>query len=128
MADEKIRGKILPEIRKLSPATIIELPVLFHQLSLSNARTDSAAFTPNLVNGHLFGNTFLMPKTFVLTSATGVDLFEEAARRALHGFETRFADDYFTFHNFQGEIHCALNLIPEAPRERPFWWEAPTRN
>ncbi|MFN0168397.1 MAG: protein-arginine deiminase family protein [Bryobacteraceae bacterium] len=122
MAGDQIRTRILPGIRKLAPAGIIELPVLFHTLSLSDRRTGSAAFTPNLVNGHLFGRTFLMPKPFVVTTPSG-DLFEESARAALSGFSPRFVDDYFMFHNFQGDVHCALNLILEPPGEGPYWWQ-----
>jgi len=119
-AQEAIDRKILPELRKLSPSGIIRLPVLFHQLSLTPDRNGSAAFTPNLVNGHLLGNTFLMPKPFVQDKS---DPFEEAAKKALGAFGTRFVDNYFQFHNYSGEIHCALNLILEPPSGRPFWWE-----
>ncbi len=122
MAADQLRSRILPVIRTLAPGGIIELPVLFHTLSLSDRRTGLAAFTPNLVNGHLFGRTFLMPKPFAASSASG-DLFEEAARAALSGLSARFVDDYFMFHNYQGDVHCALNLILEPPVEGPQWWE-----
>ena len=109
-------------IRGLSPSKIIRLPVLFHELSLSARHTGSAAFTPNLVNGHLFGNTFLMAKPFVLSRPRG-DLFEEATRQALGDIGARFVDNYFQFHNYNGEIHCALNLILEPPAGGPHWWD-----
>ena len=86
--------------------------------------TGATAFTPNLVNGQLFGSIFLMPKPFVLRLPSGVDLFEDATNRMLAsvGLETRFVDNYFLFHNLFGEIHCAINAIRE-PDARPAWWE-----
>jgi hypothetical protein len=125
-ADQNIKSKIVPEIRQLSPSKIVYLPVLFHEVKDPDFGVGMTAFTPNLVNGHLFGNTFLMPKPFVLLQGAGAqahDLFEESAASALSGLEARFVDDYFLFHNFLGEVHCGLNLVREPPLDRPFWWE-----
>jgi hypothetical protein len=131
LAGQNLQEKILPKLKELAPAGIIELPVLFHESALPGVGVGSAAFTPNLVNGHVFGKTFLMPKAFVSPRGVGnanepaPDLFEDAAARALSagGLALQFVDNYFLFHNSLGEVHCALNLILEPPIERPHWWE-----
>jgi protein-arginine deiminase len=122
-ADRHIHTKVLPEIQKLSPSKIYELPVLFDEVADPDFGVGLTAFTPNLVNGHLFENTFVMPKSFVLSPSAGHDLFEDAAAQELHGFAVQFVDDYFMYHNFLGEVHCGPNLIREPPDVRPFWWQ-----
>jgi hypothetical protein len=111
---------------RLSQNPILELPVLFHQEE-SSVAWGLTAFTPNLVNGHLVGDTFLMSKAFALRTNFGQDVFEQAARQMLAqaGLNARFADSYFLFHNLFGEIHCGPNLILEPPRSHPSWWKWP---
>ncbi len=128
-AEEQITFRVLPEIEKLAPSKVIRLPVLFREVLDEDGRRAILPFTPNLVNGQLFGTVFLMPKPFVLSSgASGgeeqraKDLFEEAAVEALDGLDSKFVDNYFMFHNFRGEVHCAVNRILEPPDEGPYWW------
>ena len=121
-AEHNIAQRILPEIAKLSPAKIIRLPVLFHEVSDPDFGVGSTAFSPNLVNGHFLQSSFLMPKPFVLRTGGG-DLFEQAAGKALTGFKAAFVDDYFLFHNSFGEIHCAANVIRQPAASGPYWWE-----
>ena len=123
-----LQETILPRLQELTPARIVELPVLFHERVAVNLENGSAAFTPNLVNGHLFGNTFLMPKPFVLPGVageTGRGLFEDAASRALAeaGVTAAYVDNYFLFHNRLGEVHCAANVLLQPPDQGPYWWE-----
>ena len=122
-AGRAIRDRVRPELEKLAPVQIVELPVLFHEAQSSGV-TGATAFTPNLANGQLFGSIFLMPKPFVLRLPSGVDLFEEATSRMLAslGLEAQFVDSYFLFHNLFGEVHCAVNAILEPDPSR-VWWE-----
>jgi len=130
-AEEQISFRVLPEVRKLAPSKVIRLPVLFREVLDEDQRKAMLPFTPNLVNGQLFGTTFLMPKPFVLPSRTSGrggrderDPFEKSAAAALLGLDSKFVDNYFMFHNFRGEVHCAVNRILEPPEKGPHWWAA----
>jgi hypothetical protein len=120
-AGRAIRERVLPAIRELSPAQLLELPVLFEHTQ-SSGQSGATAFTPNLVNGHLFGATLLLPQPFVLRLPSGADLFQNEAASVLRaaGLAPQFVDMYFPFHNLYGEIHCAGNLILEPPAA-PNW-------
>lgn len=129
-ANKQIEDKVVPELERLAPSELIRLPVFFREHLDLDRGSVSLPFTPNMVNGQLFGKVFLMPKPFVLppssTSSSGEarDPFERAVAEALEGLEARFVDDYFMFHNFTGEVHCAVNVILEPTNTGPYWWES----
>lgn len=91
----------------------------------------SSVFTVNMVNGHLFDDTFIAPQSFVLSPERvggSRDLFAETARSRLQAAAagvayTEFNDWYF-FHLRGGEIHCTASILrlPD-PAIDPPWWD-----
>jgi hypothetical protein len=125
-AADAIRNNVIPQLQSLGVTRLVELPVLFYEVSSEQFGSGSTAFTPNLVNGHLLGKTFVMPKPFVMKrrhAGGAIDLFEAAAASALGELGVEFVDDYFLFHNAYGEVHCAVNVMREAPLSGPYWWQ-----
>ncbi|KAA8786738.1 hypothetical protein EC604_23195 [Paenibacillus amylolyticus] len=114
-----INRRILIENLDLSDVDIIEIPVLFHPRSPIDKRT--AAFFLDMVNHLVINNTSLVPKPYGPV-INGEDEFELAFRNALPERDVRFIDDWYSYHEMLGEIHCGTNAL-----RKPFanlkWWE-----
>jgi len=128
-------------LQELQPATVIRVPVLFWnerkaglEIDESGGKEpirDGTAFTVNLVNGHLFDDTFIAPQSFVLSldrEGGARDLFAEATRSRLQeaapGIAYAEANDWYFFHLRDGEVHCtaAILRLPD-PAIDPPWWD-----
>lgn len=114
-----INRKILRENLDLTDIDVIEIPVLFYPRSSIDKRT--TAFFPDMVNHLVINNTSLVPKPYG-PIINGEDEFERAFRNALPERNVQFIDDWYSYHEMLGEIHCGTNV-----RRKPFthikWWE-----
>jgi len=118
---------IYPRLQTFKPISLVRVPVLFWNDALNDKFKKVTAFTPNLANGVLLNDTFLMPKPFVLRlDATDPDsawLFErETNRRFPAAYTTKYTDDYFSCHIWESEVHCASFVIRKPKTGGPYWW------
>ena len=121
---------ILKQELGLDDADVIELPVLFRR-EPKNApqRKHFIAYLPNVVNMLAVtkgdGSAVLcIPKPFgpVLP---GIGCFFEASVRAAlstTGNQIEFVDDFHSYHEGAGEVHCGTNS-KRRPRTDVWWWE-----
>lgn len=114
-----VNREILKEGLGIDDADVFAIPVLFS--GPRNERT--GAFFPDMVN-HLViepGSTSIVPKPYG-PIVEGKDAFEEAFRAAVPGRDVRFVDDWYSYHQLMGEVHCGTNA-----RRKPFsdvrWWD-----
>lgn len=112
-----LNREILKEGLGLDDADVFAIPVLF------SGRTDewTGAFFPNMVNHLVIGSTSIVPKPYGPV-VNGKDAFEEAFCETLPERDVRFIDDWYSYHQMMGEVHCGTNV-----RRTPFsdvrWWE-----
>jgi len=101
----------------LSSSDIIYAPVLFF-----NAGGRALAYFPDMVN-HLVINDFnVVPKPYG-PIIEGKDVFEEMMINCLPtGRKVRFIDDWYSYHEVSGEVHCGTNTLRE-PFVNKKWWE-----
>ncbi|XP_075394494.1 protein-arginine deiminase type-1-like [Tenrec ecaudatus] len=100
----------------LTERDIIDIPQLF-QMSGSYAE----AFFPDMVNMVVLGKYLGIPKPFG-PLINGRCCLEEKVRSLLEplGLRCIFIDDYLSYHELLGEVHCGTNV-----RRKPFpfkWW------
>ncbi|XP_020009360.2 protein-arginine deiminase type-1 [Castor canadensis] len=102
----------------LAEGDIVDIPQLF---SLKGAYAE--AFFPDMVNMVVLGKYLGIPKPFG-PLINGRCCLEEKVRSLLEplGLHCVFIDDYLSYHQLLGEIHCGTNV-----RRKPFafkWWHA----
>ncbi|XP_031320039.2 protein-arginine deiminase type-1 [Camelus dromedarius] len=100
----------------LTERDIVDIPQLF-SLTGSYAK----AFFPDMVNMVVLGKYLGIPKPFG-PIINGRCCLEEKVRSLLEplGLHCIFIDDYLSYHELLGEIHCGTNV-----RRKPFpfkWW------
>jgi protein-arginine deiminase len=121
-----LNREILTEELGLDDADVFAIPVLY--FGQRNERTK--AFFPNMVN-HLViesSSTSILPKPTSIVPkpygpvVNGKDAFEEAFCATVPERDVRFIDDWYSYHQMVGEVHCGTNA-----RRTPFpdvrWWE-----
>uniref|UniRef100_A0A7M4FJ05 protein-arginine deiminase n=1 Tax=Crocodylus porosus TaxID=8502 RepID=A0A7M4FJ05_CROPO len=107
---------ILRQELGLSPKDIIDIPQLFNMKD-----NQAEAYFPNMVNTIVLGKDLGIPKPFG-PIINGQCCLEEKVRSLLEplGLTCTFINDYFTYHEWQGEVHCGTNVL-----RKPFsfkWW------
>jgi protein-arginine deiminase len=119
-----LNREILKEGLGLDDADVFAIPVIF--FGRGNER--SWSFFPNMVN-HLvleFGDPSprsisIVPKPYGPV-VNGEDAFENAFCATVPERDVRFVDDWYSYHQFRGEVHCGTNA-----QRKPFsdvrWWE-----
>ncbi|XP_039084988.1 protein-arginine deiminase type-1 [Hyaena hyaena] len=100
----------------LTERDIVDIPQLF---SLKGSHAE--AFFPDMVNMVVLGKHLGIPKPFG-PIINGRCCLEEKVRSLLEplGLHCIFIDDYLSYHQLLGEIHCGTNV-----RRQPFsfkWW------
>ena len=74
-----------------------------------------------MVNHLVIGNTSLVPKPHGPV-IDGQCAFEKAFREAVPEQDVRFIEDWYSYHEMLGEVHCGTNV-----RRTSFldikWWE-----
>ncbi|XP_057640689.1 protein-arginine deiminase type-1 [Chionomys nivalis] len=102
----------------LSESDIVDIPQLFF---LKGAYAE--AFFPDMVNMVVLGKYLGIPKPFG-PLINGRCCLEEKVRALLEplGLHCVFIDDFLSYHQLLGEIHCGTNV-----RRKPFsfrWWNS----
>lgn len=110
---DSIVGKMMTGLN-LSPADVVELPVLFRNHGTTHF--SSVAASPLVINMSVLGNTLIIPDPFWPE-------FNILVRDALkpHSSDIVWIDDWWTYHVAEGEVHCGTN-----EQRRPFarnWWK-----
>ncbi|KAB1268802.1 Protein-arginine deiminase type-1 [Camelus dromedarius] len=121
LADRRLRSnnlhaQVLKRELGLTERDIVDIPQLF-SLTGSYAK----AFFPDMVNMVVLGKYLGIPKPFG-PIINGRCCLEEKVRSLLEplGLHCIFIDDYLSYHELLGEIHCGTNV-----RRKPFpfkWW------
>ncbi|KAM3922602.1 protein-arginine deiminase type-1-like [Leptodactylus fuscus] len=111
--------KIMKKQLGLSEEDIIDIPMLY---KCEPDMKDAESFFPNMVNMLVLGNYLGIPKPFGPLIA-GTCCLEEKVRSLLEplGLSCNFIDDFATYHELLGEVHCGTNVV-----RKPFsfkWWE-----
>lgn len=112
-----LNREILTEGLGLGDADVFAIPVLFY----GGKYKRTGAFFPNMVNHLVIGSTSIVPKPYGPV-VNGKDIFEEAFCATVPEREVCFIDDWYSYHQMLGEVHCGTNA-----RRTPFpevrWWE-----
>lgn len=103
---------------EISGGDIIEVPALFWPEVLAGR---TGAFFPNLVNQLVLGDVSIVPRPYG-PRVHDVDVFEQTLRDALPGRDIRFVDDWYSYHELLGEVHCGTNTRRRPPTDI-HWWE-----
>lgn len=103
---------------EISEADMIGLPVLFWPPQ-GDGRT--AAFFPDMVNHLVVGDVSIVPRPYG-AKVDGVDAFEQAFRDALRNRQKCLIDDWYSYHEQLGEVHCGTNARRQPPKD-VHWWE-----
>jgi protein-arginine deiminase len=108
--------KLINEIG-LAANEVIEMPFLYER-SFGGA----GAFIPGTVNLLYADGAVLAPDPFG-PMINGADPFKEIIKTSLGaiGLQVFFADDWDTFHEGGGEVHCGTNAIRDMNLK---WWES----
>ena len=112
--------EILKSSLGLDEADIIYAPVTFKPASAQSRRV--LAFFPDMVN-HLIVNDFhIVPKPYG-PIINGQCVFENMMTEALPSYkEVRYIDDWLSYHEMSGEVHCGTNTLRE-PFSNVRWWD-----
>ncbi|WP_108811915.1 protein-arginine deiminase family protein [Sphingorhabdus sp. Alg231-15] len=113
---------ILQKELGLAEADIVEIPVCFQDLrdDQNNLRR-TLAFFPDMVNHLVHKDLSIVPKPYG-PIIDGKCAFEEAFEDALPDRRMIFIDDWYSYHEKSGEVHCGTNAL-----RKPFavskWWK-----
>lgn len=110
--------QILEKELGLSDADIVQIPVLFHPVPEGNR---TAAYFPDMVNHLVIGENSIVPKPYGPV-INGKCAFEKAFEDALPDRNFNFIDDWYSYHEMLGEVHCGTNTRRKA-FEMKKWWE-----
>lgn len=92
----------------------VDIPVLFQSFH------GAAAYFPDMINHLVIGNHSIAPKPYGPV-VDGVDQFEKAFCEALPTRNVVFIEDWDSYHERLGEVHCGTNCLREPPNVN--WWE-----
>jgi protein-arginine deiminase len=100
----------------LADNEVVEIPFLIDEAYGANL-----AYQPGMVNLLYVDGKVVIPDPFGPT-INGVDPFKTAMQNILGplGIEVHFADDWDTFHEGDGEVHCGSNVARTVISK---WWE-----
>ncbi|MEO1431479.1 MAG: protein-arginine deiminase family protein [Cyanobacteria bacterium J06633_8] len=110
-------NRILRQELDIDDRHIIQIPVLF---GLPNRENRTSAYFPDMINHLVLGKTSLVPKPKG-PIINGKCAFEKAFEEALPRRNVRFIENWYSYHQNLGEVHCGTNT-----RRKPFpnkrWW------
>lgn len=98
-----------------------DIPVAFQSIVDPNGgQLRTLAYFPDMVNHLVHKDLSIVPKPYGPVIA-GKCAFEQAFEQALPGRRVAFIDDWYSYHEMSGEVHCGTNAL-----RRPFavsrWW------
>ena len=102
--------EILKSALGVDDKDILEIPVLFYPPSTKR----TLAYFPDMVNHLVIGEYSVVPKPYGPIVA-GVDQFEKAFREAMPTRKIKFIEDWYSYHELSGEVHCGTNCLREPP-------------
>ena len=108
--------QILKEKLGIGYADFVDIPVAFYPPSTQR----TLAYFPDMVNHLVLGQWSLVPKPYGPV-VDGEDQFEKAFCDAVPNRKVRFIEDWYSYHELSGEVHCGTNCLREPPDFR--WWE-----
>ena len=108
--------EILKSVLGVDDKDILEIPVLFYPPSTKR----TLAYFPDMVNHLVIGEYSVVPKPYGPIVA-GVDQFEKAFQDAMPTRKIKFIEDWYSYHELSGEVHCGTNCLREPPSIK--WWE-----
>ncbi|MFO0809077.1 MAG: protein-arginine deiminase family protein [Gemmataceae bacterium] len=87
-----------------------------------NGSRSAYAFAPGLANVQIIADQYYFPRPFAPQNAGGQDIFEAAVRSRLAGgpLSVLFVDDWSSYHNGFGEVHCG-SLVMRAIWDIDWW-------
>ncbi len=102
----------------IADADIIEIPVLFGT-SMERFKGRYDAWTTNMVNSLLIGDTFIVPDPHG-PLVNGRDVLLQAVKDRLEpiGCKVVAVDNFYPYHRWAGEVHCGTNATRRPPRTR----------
>ena len=97
-------------------ADFVDIPVVFYPPSTQR----TLAYFPDMVNHLVLGEWSLVPKPYgpVIDDE---DQFEKAFCDAVPKRKVKFIEDWYSYHELWGEVHCGTNCLREPPGF--YWWE-----
>jgi protein-arginine deiminase len=105
----------------LETTDVIEIPVLFKvERDGTGNLQRTLAYFPDMVNHLVSGNVSIVPKPYG-PQINGQCAFEQALSDSLPDRELRFIDDWYSYHELSGEVHCGTNVRRKPSGEK--WWE-----
>jgi len=110
--------EILKKELGVTDKDVIEIPVLFYPPS--SERT--LAYFPDMVNHLVLGEWSLVPKPYGPV-VNGECMFEKAFREAVPYRKVRFIEDWYSYHELSGEVHCGTNAV-RSPAVGIHWWDS----
>lgn len=108
--------EILKEALGIGYADFVDIPVAFYPPSTQR----TLAYFPDMVNHLVLGKWSLVPKPYG-PMVGGEDQFEKAFRDAVPKRKVRFIEDWYSYHELSGEVHCGTNCLREPPGFN--WWD-----
>ena len=107
----------------LDRGDIIEIPVLFQvDRDPTGKLQRTLAYFPDMINHLVIGDVSIIPKPYG-PKIDGECGFERAMRDALDWRDVRFIDDWYSYHEMSGEVHCGTNVRRTPPKDVK-WWES----
>lgn len=107
---------ILKEQLNIGDEHVIQMPVLFHPTGINR----TAAYFPDMVNHLVINNTSIVPKPHG-PEIDGECMFERAFKEAVPERDVVFIEDWYSYHEMLGEVHCGTN-IQRKPFLNKLWW------
>lgn len=131
-----IRGTIV-EALGLTDDEILPMPLFTEDVYYSGQPAGKIAWTPGTVNSLVYYNHMSIPKPFSAKidgpEWNGKEWMEQDILNRLgsplnklgsdgQGLKIHFIDDFESYHDAEGEVHCGTN--PEGPAQDDYkWWE-----
>ncbi|WP_171180677.1 protein-arginine deiminase family protein [Ruegeria sp. HKCCD8929] len=112
--------EILKSELAVTDADIVRVPTCF-QVSYVNGQLErTLAFFPDMVNHVVHNDLSIVPKPYG-PIVDGKCAFEKAFEDSLPDRRVVFIDDWYSYHELSGEVHCGTNA-----KRKPFgvsrWW------
>ncbi len=106
----------------LAETDFVKLPVLFRQYFVPEER--AVAYTADAPNCIVLGSHVVVAKQYG-PAPSGTDLFEQdiTGKLGALGLTVHYVDDWATYHDALGEVHCGSNVL-RTPPATPRWWES----
>lgn len=115
------RSTLMKELG-ISESDIVDVPVCFKVERDPEGNLErTLAYFPDMVNHLVHQDLSIVPKPYG-PIVDGQCAFEKAFEDAVPGRRVVFIDDWYSYHEQSGEVHCGTNALRE-PFAVSKWWE-----